>query len=361
MQLTARTRSESGSALVTTMLVVVVMLALGLALLSLNDVQAKQSGVERTRDRAFNLAESVLTSEGYSLGRAWPVTGLLSPIGAAGTCTATGIGAVVGAIPIAGSAVARIQANLSASYSGPEYAGATWQVNICDDSTTSTVWSSALLAGWNYDQNNNNRMWIRAQASVGGKTRVIAGLVDLESVNALPLNFGLINGSMSVNIPTALGGGAGLLTSVTNLVFGAADPLVTGRLGVRCGVFSLAQALTCLGGNGPSGLTASLLGSMVSTNAFAQYPVETVVPDETIAQLRSQAVATGTYVATTAGTTASTQPAGVHQAGGLDHVEDLVHRAGRQRRPVLQDRADRPASGGGRHRQRPDRHPRQRR
>lgn len=308
MQLTARTRSESGSALVTTMLVVVVMLALGIALLSLNDVQAQQSGVERTRDRAFNLAESVLTSEGYSLGRVWPVTGLLSPIGAAGTCTSTGVGALLSAIPAAGSAVARIQGNLAASYSGPEYAGATWQVNVCDDSGTSTVWSPSLLAGWNYDQNNNNRMWIRAQATVGGKTRVVAGLVDLESVNALPLNFGLINGSMSVNIPTALGSGGGLLTSVTNLVFGAADPLVTGRLGVRCGVFDLSQVLNCLGGNGPSGLTASLLGSMVSTNMFAQYPVESVVPDETIAQLRSQAVATGTYVASTAGATSSSNP-----------------------------------------------------
>jgi len=290
------------------MLVVVVMLALGIALLSLNDVQAKQSGVERTRDRAFNLAESVLTSEGYSLGRAWPVTGLLSPIGAAGTCTATGIGAVVGAIPVAGSAVARIQANLSASYSGPEYTGATWQVNICDDSTTSSVWSPALLAGWNYDQNNNNRMWIRAQASVGGKTRIVAGLVDLESVNALPLNFGLVNGSMSIDIPTALGGGAGLLSSVTNLVFGTADPLITGRMGVRCGVFDLNLINQCLGGNGVQGLTAALLGSFVASNAFAQYPVETVVPDETVAQLRSQAVATGTYVATTTGTTSSSNP-----------------------------------------------------
>jgi hypothetical protein len=313
MQLTARIRSESGSALVTTMLVVVVMLALGIALLSLNDVQAKQSGVERTRDRAFNLAESVLTSEGYSLGRAWPVTGLLSPIGAAGTCTSTGVGALISAVPAAGSAVARIQGNLTASYSGSEYAGATWQVNVCDDTGLSSVWSAALLNGWNYDQNNNNRMWIRAQATVAGKTRVVAGLVDLENVKALPTNFGLVNGSMSVDLPTSLGGASNsLLGSVLGLVLGQSDSLITGRIAVRCGVFSINIVDDCLGGAGLAPLlsaSSGLLGSTVATNIFSQYPVESVVPQETIDQFRSQAIATGTYVATTAGSSAAS-PAG---------------------------------------------------
>ncbi len=304
MQLTTRIRSESGSALVTTMLVVVVMLALGIALLSLNDVQAKQSGVERTRDRSFNLAESVLTSEGYSLGRAWPVTGLLSPIGAAGTCTSTGVGALINAIPVAGSAVARIQGNLTASYSGPEYAGSTWQVNVCDDTGLSTTWSSALLAGWNYDQNNNNRMWIRAQATVAGKTRVVAGLVDLENVKALPSNLSLVNGSMSIPLPTVVPTTAGLLGSVLGIVLGQADSLITGRIAVRCGVFSIAAVTDCLGGVGLAPLlsaTTPLLGSTVASNILSQYPVESVVPQATIDQFRSQAIATGTYVATTAG------------------------------------------------------------
>lgn len=319
MQLTARTRSESGSALVTTMLVSVVLLGLGLALLSLNDVQAKQSGVERTRDRAFNLSESVLTSEGYSLAHVWPVTGLLSLTGAPGTCSSSSIGAVVGAVPVAGSAVARIQANLSASYGGTEYAGATWQVNVCDDTSTTTTWNNALLNNWNYDQNANNRMWIRAQSTVGGRTRAVAGLVDLGSTRALPSGFGLINGSMSVDIPTALGSGTGLLTSVLNLVLGQSDSLITGRIGIRCGVFSVNIVDDCLGGNGLTPLisVAGLLGSVVSTNMFSQYPVQTAVSPDTIEQLRSQAIATGTYVASTAGTTSSgspptcTKPAGV--------------------------------------------------
>jgi hypothetical protein len=309
VQLSARTRGESGSALITTMLAVVVLLGLGLALLSLNDVQAQQSGLERTRDRAFNVAESVLTSEAYTLARAWPVTGALAPIGAAGTCTTTGVGTTVGAAVTAGSALARIQPTLTASFSGAEYAGATWQVNVCDDTAAATTtWSNSLLGNWNYDQNANNRMWIRAQATVGGKTRAVAGLVDLGSTEALPPDMALINGSMSVDIPTSLGTSGGLLGSITSLILGSSDPLIVGRIGVRCGAYDVNVVEDCLGGNGLQGITAGLLGSVVSTNAFGQFPVETAVSPETVDQLRSQAVATGTYVATTTGTTSSSSP-----------------------------------------------------
>jgi hypothetical protein len=310
MQLSARTRAESGSAIVITMFAIFVMLGLGLALLSLNDEQAKQSGVERTRDRAFNVAESVLTSEAYSLARAWPVTGALAPSGAAGTCSTTGVGAVIGAIPVAGSAVARIQPTLSAAYGGTEYAGATWQVKVCDDTIgAATSWSNGLLSNWNYDLNNNNRMWIRAQATVGGKTRAVSGLVDVGSTKALPPNMALINGSMSVDIPTALGTDPTLLGSITGLILGSSDPLIAGgRIGVRCGAYDINVVKNCLGGNGLQGLTSSLLSSMVSTNAFGQFPMETAVSPDTIDQLRSQAVATGTYVASTSGTTSSSSP-----------------------------------------------------
>jgi hypothetical protein len=320
MQLKARMRAESGSVIVLTMLVVVMMLGLGLALLSLNDEQARQSGVERTRDRAFNVAESVLTSEAYSLARAWPTTGALAPSGAAGTCSSTGVGAVIGAIPVAGSAVARIQPTVSAAYSGPEYAGTTWQVKVCDDTAGApTSWSNGLLSNLNYDQNANNRMWIRAQATVGGRIRAVAGLVDLGSTEALPPNMTLINGSMSVDIPTALGSDPSLLTNVLGLVLGKSDSLITGRIGIRCGVYSTSNADDCLGGNGLAPLinVAGLLGSTVASNALTQYPGETAVSPEAVDQFRSQAIATGTYVTSTAGTTASTNPPTCTKPAGI--------------------------------------------
>ncbi|MCW3011945.1 MAG: hypothetical protein JWO90_2349, partial [Solirubrobacterales bacterium] len=79
MQLTRD--GERGSTLITALLAALVMLALGLALLSIVDVQAKQSGVERTRDRAFNLSESVLTSHAFVLGRNWPASAVTTGAG----------------------------------------------------------------------------------------------------------------------------------------------------------------------------------------------------------------------------------------------------------------------------------------
>jgi hypothetical protein len=73
-------------------------------------------------------------------------------------------------------------------------------------------------------------------------------------------------------------------------------------------VYDVDVVKVCLGGNGLQGITAGLLGSLVATNAFAQFPVETALSPDTIEQLRSQAVATGTYVASTSGTTTSSSP-----------------------------------------------------
>jgi hypothetical protein len=93
-----------------------------------------------------------------------------------------------------------------------------------------------------------------------------------------------------------------------DLIFGTADPLITGRNRRSLRVYDINLVDDCLGGNDTSGLTSSLLGSIVSSNAFAQYPVEAVVPQDTIDQFRSQAVAAGTYVASTTGTTSSSSP-----------------------------------------------------
>jgi Tfp pilus assembly protein PilX len=320
MQLTRLRDDERGSVLMTAVFVIVVMLGLGLALLSLNDVQAQQSGLERTRDHAFNLAESVLTSEAYALSHTWPSTATAAPSGAgaagvAAPCATSGFAATIGATPPAGSATARIQPNLSASYGDTAYTGATWQANVCDDVGLTTVWSNSLLASSNvnWDANGNNRMWVRAQSTVKGVTRAVVGLVDVGTTSPLPTSFALINGSMAVDVPTAqASSGDGVLGGITSLLFGSSHPLAEGRVGVRCGTFSGPQLEACLGGDlaGVSGgLVDSLLGSAFSTNQYTQYPADTAVSPETIVQLRSQAIATGTYVASTAGKTSPTDAA----------------------------------------------------
>jgi hypothetical protein len=321
MQLNALRRDERGSILVTAILVTVVTLSLGLALMSLNDVQARQSSAERTRDQAFNLAESVLTSEAYALSHAWPVTALAAPsatgsVGTSAPCTSAGFGAAIGAVPVAGSATARIAANLSATYSDAAYTAATWQVNVCDDTPVAAgvtpTWSSSVLhvSNVNYDSNANNKLWVHAQATVGGLTRAVVGLVDVGTTAPLPTGFGLINGSMSVDMNMVAGGApsASVLSGLTNLLLGTSNPLLTGRIGIRCGIFDPLLVVNCLGGNGLAGTSNALLGGAVLSSQYNQFPSDTAVSASTIDQFRSQAIATGTYVASTAGTTSPTNP-----------------------------------------------------
>ncbi|MCW2957483.1 MAG: hypothetical protein JWP18_286, partial [Solirubrobacterales bacterium] len=155
MRLSAhRIRSdETGSAMMTALMCTVIMLALGLALLSIVDTQASESSRERTGDRGFNLAESVLTSEAFVLGRNWPSSAVASgtgtltaPVERACSAAAAAVGsAVLGATATAGTGTALLQPNLNATYTDSAYAGATWQVNVCDDDGSSAVWNDATL------------------------------------------------------------------------------------------------------------------------------------------------------------------------------------------------------------------------
>jgi len=131
---------EAGSAMITALLATTMMLALGLAMLAIVDTQADQSAQERTHDRAFNFGESVLTSEAFVLGRNWPEQ---APAGGTLRCypDAAGIGDPGFGAPLgdAGStdAVKRLVRNLNESYDPARdgaYTGASWKVNVCDDS-----------------------------------------------------------------------------------------------------------------------------------------------------------------------------------------------------------------------------------
>ena len=51
---------EEGSVVVTAVLVMAIMIPIGLAMLAIVDTQERESGAQRTRDRAFNLADSAL-------------------------------------------------------------------------------------------------------------------------------------------------------------------------------------------------------------------------------------------------------------------------------------------------------------
>ena len=318
--LTGRLRADDGSALITALLACVVMLALGFALLSIVDTQARESGNERIRDRAFNLSESVLTSEAFVLGRNWPSSA--PPSNPACNASGAGFTDTIGATTPASAATARLRPNLNASHRPADgYAGATWQVNICDDVDGSTVWSDALLSNKTWDTNNmpdgstgNKKVWVRAQSTVGTKTRVVVGLVQVRSTPALDPKFGLVAGGLtddlgaSINAlsTNALGGVLGGLLGTKPTV--APDPTQpasprTGVIGLRCGALDVqaVPASTCLAGTIGALGALPAVQTLLTGGRIQQFPSITTATPEAIAQLRSQAKqAPGQYIASVA-------------------------------------------------------------
>ena len=328
MQLIRRLRNdESGAALVTALLCTMVMLALGLALLAIVDTQANESTDEAARDRGFNLAESVLTSEAFVLGRNWPLSGV-------GNCfqSGAGFGDTIGAAPAPGDSAqtVRLRDNLNASYDDAAYDGATWQVNLCDDTDLSTVWNDALQNNHNYDANGNGKLWVRSQATVAGKTRAIVGLVKVRQTAAMNQKWGLVAGNVAEDLGPATSAitGNNLVTTLTNNLLTtnppvAADPDVpspgSGVTGLRCGLLdNVSQVKTCVTGAIGALSVVPAVNTLVTNGRFEQFPTQTSTSPVTIGQMRKEAIDDATYMATAPG--AST--VGAAPSCGISYASD---------------------------------------
>jgi Tfp pilus assembly protein PilX len=323
MHLIARLRhDESGSVLVIAFLSTMIMLALGLALLAIVDTQASQSGTERTRDRAFNLSESVLSSEAFVLGRNWPLLAPATPDPICNTAAASfgdSVGATTdapGASAAQIAATTRLRTTINSSYTDSAYSSAPWQVNICDDDSTSTVWSESLLTTQkSWDVNANNKVWVRAQSTISGKTRVVVGLVQARQLPAVNSKFGLVAGSVKQDLAatTSLITNATVLSGVTGSGLLNTNPVVapdtptypvpaSGVTGLRCGLFSgtpLRQ--TCITGALSALSAIPAFDALVTGGAYTQYPSVTSSEAGSAGQLRAQAIASGTYKAQSQG------------------------------------------------------------
>lgn len=318
-------RSARGSIVVTAVLVMAIMIPIGFALLALVDTQAVQSGSERTRDRAFNLADSALHSAVVSLSRGgWPASGATAPsntgaTGTAQTCSAASYGATLGAAANPGSATARLQPNLNASYDDDAYAGATWQINVCDDDPSGagpTIWKDALLGNMNYDANGDERVWVRSEAAVDGHRRALAALVRVSETPAFSSKYGLMTGRLSSDLTNTAGQllSSGLVGSLVSGLLGS-DPLVapdpsattspptSGVTAVRCGALD-----GCLTGALAATSAVPLVSTLITEGKLVQATSPTATSAASIAQLKQQAIASNTYVASNAGSASSASP-----------------------------------------------------
>ena len=189
---------ERGMVIVTAVMLLLIMVAIALAVLSQVDTQTTQSRRERERESAFNLAEAALSAQTFVLGR-------------------RGTGTPVQPYPTDCSTAASTHfycpasAQLMRSYSGANGSGqvdfdnaTTWKTWVRDDANPSTgapvlFWDDTYLANgsWaRYDKGGafdgtgasipNRHVWVRAEATVRGKTRALVAYVRIEDK---PVNF----------------------------------------------------------------------------------------------------------------------------------------------------------------------------
>lgn len=272
-----RTHGEEGIALLVVMVLMGVMLTTGLALVSTVDTQTSASQKERTRDSAFNLAESALNAQIFLLGRDW------AGLGTAGTpyqpCTQA-------------SSTTRCPDNASLVQSGsPDLAGATWTTSVRDNSATGGVdfYSDTQSATQPpYDSNDDGRLWVRAQATIQGRTRTLVGLVRSERQEEDLPHAALIANSLDITN----NGNKELIRSGN------------GTVAVRCNPFNsalpnyrdvcLGHALT--GANKTQAkLLANLAAQITGTTPTWDYTGGAAMTPEARLRLKATAIADGTY------------------------------------------------------------------
>jgi hypothetical protein len=185
-------REEGGWALATTLAITALMTTTGLATAMWVDGQTKSSTQERLRESDFNLAEGVFNAQVYILSHAWPEA---NPVGKTtvpnypASCT-----------PSSTSPLCPDATSLGGSYSTADYGStATWTTEIHDNDVgqSADFYDDKSPSPARYDANQDKKVWIRAQATVKGRTRVILGLVQVEEQKEdLPMS-ALVAGSVS--------------------------------------------------------------------------------------------------------------------------------------------------------------------
>jgi Tfp pilus assembly protein PilX len=180
-----RLRSESGSALVAAVIVLMVIMLLGAVAIQYADSQSHETASERAGEAAFNLAESAQEAEVRLLWSSWPATSASAwPV-----CTQSSASS-------ASCPEAAIAEGYNTTYAGTVYTSPTWSVQVIDDNVSGVsdgnYYSDSILTNSglaHYDGNADNKMWVRASATVGGQTRTVVGLVTRQSyVVDLPQN-----------------------------------------------------------------------------------------------------------------------------------------------------------------------------
>lgn len=255
-------RSEDGSVVVA-VVALTLMLVIGFATYSAVGTQTRLSGEERVRESAFNLAEGALNAQTFVIGRLGP--GSLTR-GYPDRCPDPG-----------GSPLCPDPARIAESFDPAlqaDYANGqtSWSTSVRDNGS-GPFYDANVDGQPAFDANGDNQVWVKASATVRGKTRTLVALVRVESRPVQFPRYALLAGSFQTT-----NNGRKVIVDTT------------GSLGisVRC---SVAPRSTCMDYDVGKG--------QVSPNNYElAYPNPRAISDDDLAGLEELAEAQGTRYAT---------------------------------------------------------------
>jgi len=235
---------EEGWALVTAMMLLTMMLASTLALAAFVDTETRETGIQRQRETAFNYAEAAINAQVYALSQRGQWAGP-SATGDYPTCG-----------PTTGTTRCPADAQIKALFPTADVTpDATWSTSVRDNVLTSpNFYSDALItANPPRDANNDGQVWVRAEATIRGRKRVMVALVREQSQQEAIPHAALLAGRLSISnqgnkVIIDAGGGSAQ----------------SGLVAVRCGAV-VGETLPCVGhklGTAPNQTAAKLQGTL---------------------------------------------------------------------------------------------------
>lgn len=281
--------SERGWALVTAMVVMTIMMGSTLGLAAYLDGQTQQTGVQRTRESAFNLSEAALNQQVWALGNEWPGAGYAP-------------GNIFGNQPYSActpsSATTRCPAagQLRQLTASPDTdPGATWETRVVDNVAPYTRFYSdpalrTSTTGW--DSNGDGFMWVRATAQARQRARTLVALVREETQQESLPRAAIIAGGMT-------------FTNNGEKALVQAGTTTDGFVGLRCQPsIGETDATACEGY--PYAITPNWQQKVATaiqpvSSVVTNYPPDPAVTAEALERFKAKAWSTGTYYNATTG------------------------------------------------------------
>lgn len=261
MSLIRRIAREEEGSIVVAVVSLTLMLVLGFATYSAVGTQTRLSGEERVRESAFNLSEGALNAQTFVIGRLGP--GSLSR-GYPAQCPSQ-------TEPTLCPDPERISESFSPTLQADYAGGQTTWTTIVRDNGSGPFYDANVEVQPAYDANADNQVWVRAAATVRGKTRTLVALVQVETRPVQFPRYALTAGSFSTT-----NNGNKLIVD-TN-----------GSLGIAVRCANPPESVDCLDYEASKG--------QVSPNNYQlSYPSPRAISDDDLAGLEELAQASGTY------------------------------------------------------------------